>query len=554
MNHYTQLLLFLKALAETHPLVSTVTHGNADNIDLEKANIFPLVHLTIADAKFNNGKTLVFPITIECLSERDFNKEIVEDKFWRQDNEVDNHNETLAILNYMWTYIYRDWNQDNLTTEENATAEKIEFAKGNVLDGWSLSFEVEVPNTDLCLAIVNPVTYEVDFSSSAGGSVISTLGGEGTYTVNDNETEAFCAEAEEGFAFDSWTGTSLTSNIITLKINKAYTLVANFIASGLTLFMQIFDSIPVQRGLSWFFGDHSTKDNDVEVGSVMSGTLTSSSQVSTGFKIQGQVPFNFKGVFIPNNIATNKYLFYSKNTGASQKGTTLLLSNHTLFYYIADGTNQQVINLGGFQDEMVNDIEIDWNGLIGGTITVTLNDIIQTHTALYEWVGDSLVDFSIGKVGGGFQGQIAKASVTNYFDYILNHGQLDKIRNLLDPTGATDGTITGAVLSTFWGSTADNIEPYDSTLGATLYKNDGDDSIMPICANVSYLITGFTRLGYFPAGSGALKGLPNKYYISGVDSIIAEGWYTIEELIAYEGVNVEVTQDATAVTLFKVSI
>ena len=75
---------------------------------------------------------------------------------------------------------------------------------------------------------------------------------------------------------------------------------------------------------------------------------------------------------------------------------------------------------------------------------------------------------------------------------------------------------------------------------------------MPICANVSYAIAGFTRLGYFAAGSGALKGLPNKYYISGVDAIIAEGWYTIEELIAYESANVVITQDTNTVSLFKV--
>lgn len=232
MNHYTQLLYFLKQLAESHPLVNTVTQGNADNIDLEKSNIFPLVHLTIEDANFTNGKTLVFPVTIECLTERDFNKEVIDNKFWKQDNEVDNHNETLAILNYMWTALYRDWNQNNLTTTEDATVTKIEFARGNVLDGWSLSFEVEVPNTDLCLELV-PDEITVTLSSTTGGTATSSLGGDGDspFTVDKNTNVAFSATPETGYRFRYWLLNNIQNltNPLALIITKSYDVVANFI-------------------------------------------------------------------------------------------------------------------------------------------------------------------------------------------------------------------------------------------------------------------------------------------------------------------------------------
>ena len=233
MNHYTQLLHYLKSLAESHPLVNTVTQGNADKIDLGKSNIFPLVHLTIEDAKFTNGKTLIFPVTIECLTERDFNKEVITNKFWKQDNEVDNHNETLSIINYMWTSLYRDWNNENITTTEDATAEKIEFARGNVLDGWSLSFDVELPNTDLCLDLPLPSTeFLVEFSSGTGGTAISSLGDEGSYTVDSNSLEAFNATPDDGYRFVKWlvNGIENLTNPLALQITKAYTIVASFIA------------------------------------------------------------------------------------------------------------------------------------------------------------------------------------------------------------------------------------------------------------------------------------------------------------------------------------
>ena len=185
MNQYSQLLYFLKQLAEEHPFVNTVTKGLAANIDLEKANIFPLVHITIDEASFVNGQTLRFNVTLECLSERNLNKKVVTDKFWRQDNEVDNHNETLAVLNFMWTSIFRDWNENNMTTSDEPTLNKIEFEKGNILDGWSMSFQVEVPNTALTLCEVTFEDIEAVVSSGTGGTVkVDTLGGDTLEFVN----------------------------------------------------------------------------------------------------------------------------------------------------------------------------------------------------------------------------------------------------------------------------------------------------------------------------------------------------------------------------------
>jgi hypothetical protein len=152
MNQYTELLYYVKELAEADTLVNTVTKGDFALLYLDKANIFPLVHINITDAGFSNGQTVKFGMQIGCFDIRDVNKEIRTDKFWEQDNEVDNHNLTLAVLNRMWLKMYTDFEKNNITSSENPTLEIQSFVRTNLLDGWILTFEVEMPNTiiNLC--------------------------------------------------------------------------------------------------------------------------------------------------------------------------------------------------------------------------------------------------------------------------------------------------------------------------------------------------------------------------------------------------------------------
>jgi hypothetical protein len=151
MNQYTEVLYYIKGLAQADDYVNTVTRGEFDKLDLNKGNIFPLVHINIASAGFTNGSTITFDVQVGCLDIRDINKEVVEDKFWEQDNEVDNLNETLACLNRIWTIMYRDFNDVGITASESPTLEPMIMADKNLLDGWIIDFTIEVPNTMLNL-------------------------------------------------------------------------------------------------------------------------------------------------------------------------------------------------------------------------------------------------------------------------------------------------------------------------------------------------------------------------------------------------------------------
>lgn len=152
MNQYTQLLTFIKSLGEADPFINTITRDGEVDLDLEKMNIFPLLDIYINSGSFSNGQTINFDVELVCVGVRDINKdEVITDKFWKQDNEVDNHNETLASLNRIWTSMYRNFEENDITASENPTIEKITYSGKNLLDGWKLTFEVEMPNITLSL-------------------------------------------------------------------------------------------------------------------------------------------------------------------------------------------------------------------------------------------------------------------------------------------------------------------------------------------------------------------------------------------------------------------
>lgn len=151
MNQYTELLRYIKSIADSDVFINTVTQGKLDDKDKYKMDIYPLLHIQVNSGNLSNGKVINFDVILECAQVRDENKEIVNDKFFENDNEVDNHNETLAALNRLWNIMYKDFEKVNITSSEDPTLTKFSDAGTNILDGWGLEFTVEVPNTTLNL-------------------------------------------------------------------------------------------------------------------------------------------------------------------------------------------------------------------------------------------------------------------------------------------------------------------------------------------------------------------------------------------------------------------
>ncbi len=152
MNHYSQLLTYIKTLGEADSYIHTIL-SETDEVDFNKMDVYPYLGIDITEAAFpTSGNTVKLDVRLEVLSIRDINNEVNTDKFWGQDNKIDNFNETLASLNRIHLKMLNDFQENNITIiGDESPLEKMKYVKPNILDGWALPFTVELPNTTINL-------------------------------------------------------------------------------------------------------------------------------------------------------------------------------------------------------------------------------------------------------------------------------------------------------------------------------------------------------------------------------------------------------------------
>ena len=150
MNHISQLYAYIKSLADADDYINTVTKKGADIIQ-QKGLIFPLLDVFIQSGGYPSPQTKEYTLEIACLALRDQTNETTTDNFWLMDNEVDNLNETDACLNRIFLNMYRNFQDNDITANENPTIEAILMEYTSLLDGWKMSITVTVPNTLISL-------------------------------------------------------------------------------------------------------------------------------------------------------------------------------------------------------------------------------------------------------------------------------------------------------------------------------------------------------------------------------------------------------------------
>ena len=151
MNAYSEILNYIKQLGQSDKFVKTVTQGNPTKVDINKTDIFPLLHINVVSSSFPSDGVIRFNIDLDCLDIRMLNKEVNSDKFTYNDNEIDNFNETLAVLNRIWLWMLKDFEENDITASLTSDLEKIEESEQSLLDGWRMNFDVDVPNTVISL-------------------------------------------------------------------------------------------------------------------------------------------------------------------------------------------------------------------------------------------------------------------------------------------------------------------------------------------------------------------------------------------------------------------
>ena len=406
--------------------------------------------------------------------------------------------------------------------------------------------------------------YLIDLQNGDNGTITpqSTV-----YRLKENETISVGAFANNGYEFSYFlvNGILVYTNPLTIIATENKTVKPVFVELNLySEKLKTFHTAPVNRG-NWYFGDYSGKDNDVRIKGQKLAYFTGQNVFIDTLLPLPNTSFTFCLDILTTSTKETDYL-------GGSTSTQILLGNNTagLPSFYVSSTPSSVTLIGTKQNKInefirtvyIFDKENEKLKIINRYETVEVSTTGKTFTI--NTLTMRISGRGLARTLSGFWGELVRydRALTNneaqayvdsraYFpekrQHLMgNHGQGATIYDLSGNNN--HGTVVGAVLSTFWGSTSNDAEPYEHTIGATLYRNTTDNSIMPICGDNNYTISGFTRVGYFPAGSGALKGLPNKYNIVG-NAEHPAGDYTADEIAAWPTTELtEVTQNDNTIT------
>lgn len=146
MQGFYNITTKIKETLALDDFVNTVTYGDIFEIDLNKQDIFPLSHFIVNSATLN-GSVWQFSISLLCMDIVDESKEEVTDKFLGNDNEQDVLNTQMAVINRLLELLRRgDLHTELYQLEGSPTIEPFVDRFDNKLAGWTLSFDVLIPN------------------------------------------------------------------------------------------------------------------------------------------------------------------------------------------------------------------------------------------------------------------------------------------------------------------------------------------------------------------------------------------------------------------------
>jgi len=143
MNSYAVTTKYLTDIFSSNPLVNTVIFGS--DLDINKTNIFPLVHIIPEGVPSITNNRLEFSYEIAVVNQRQTPNNSKTDKIYG-DNLIDNLNVAFAILGQEMNTIANQYNDFDITLESMGQAQPIIFADKNVLDGWLVQITLSVQN------------------------------------------------------------------------------------------------------------------------------------------------------------------------------------------------------------------------------------------------------------------------------------------------------------------------------------------------------------------------------------------------------------------------
>ena len=143
---YFDIIDKLKAHFDADVLVNTVTQGNLFDIDINKMDIFPLVHIIVNNASLESN-VVRYNISILAMDIVDITKDETVNKFDGNDNELYVLNTQLQVLTRCYELLLRgDLWSDKFQIDGNPTCEPFVDRFENKLAGWTMTCDILIPN------------------------------------------------------------------------------------------------------------------------------------------------------------------------------------------------------------------------------------------------------------------------------------------------------------------------------------------------------------------------------------------------------------------------
>jgi hypothetical protein len=146
MNGYYYVVNTLKNYLKSNDFINTVSIGDIFSVDLNKQTIFPLAHIIVNNAQLAETTTSV-NLSILFMDIVDESKAEITDIWEGNDNEQDVLNTQLSLASKLTADLIRGYLYSNLIQIEGSqTAEPFVDRFENKIAGWTLTFDVIIPN------------------------------------------------------------------------------------------------------------------------------------------------------------------------------------------------------------------------------------------------------------------------------------------------------------------------------------------------------------------------------------------------------------------------
>ena len=144
--NYFDIIDRLKQHFESDELVSTVSQGDIFDVDLNKQTLFPLVHLIVNTATFEEN-VIRYNISILAMDIVNVSKDETTDKFDGNNNELYVLDTMLAVHNRCYELLRRGTlYTEGFQVDGTPTCEPFTERMENNLTGWTLTVDILIPN------------------------------------------------------------------------------------------------------------------------------------------------------------------------------------------------------------------------------------------------------------------------------------------------------------------------------------------------------------------------------------------------------------------------